>query len=136
MGDGIGVQVLDQQPGVDWVPDFVAEHGGGRPVVVDNYGPASTLVSALEQITVVHKASSHDVADAAAGFVDAVAIGRIGHTGDHRFQDAVTWLARRQRGDRWVFDRNRGDISTIVAASLAVWLLETSPAYMESPAIY
>lgn len=135
-GDGIGVQVLDQRPGVDWVPDFVAGYGGGRPVVVDNYGPASTLIPALEQITVVRKASSHDVADAAAGFVDAVTIARIGHTGDPRFQDAVTWLARRQRGDRWVFDRHRGDISTIVAASLAVWLLETSPAYMESPAIY
>ena len=54
--------------------------------------------------------SSHDVADAAAGLVDAVAARRIGHTGDPRFQDAVTWLARRQRGDRWVFDRTRGDV--------------------------
>jgi hypothetical protein len=134
VGGGVGVRVLEQRPGVDWVVGYVAEHAKGRPVVVDGYGPASTLIPALEQAVVVKTISSHDVADAAAGFVDAVVAARIGHTGDPRFQDAVTWLARRQRGDRWVFDRHRGDISTIVAASLAVWLLES--AQVESATIW
>ena len=125
-GDGIAVSVLEQRPGVDWVSGYVAEHAKGRPVVVDHLGPASTLVPALSQFVVVKEVSSHDVPDAAAMFIDAVAAQRVGHTGDPRFQDAITWLARRQRGDRWVFDRHRGDISTIVAASLAVWFLDTS----------
>ena len=132
-GDGIAVAVLEQRPGVDWVPEYVAQVVQGRPVVVDHYGPASTLIPALKQVAVVKEVSSHDVADAAAVFIDAVVARRIGHIGDPRFQDAVTWLARRQRGDRWVFDRHRGDISTIVAASLAVWLLDTS---METAAIF
>ena len=41
----------------------------------------------------MHQATSHDVADAAAGLVDAVAARRVGHTGDIRFQDAVAVLA-------------------------------------------
>ena len=98
-------------------------------------GPASSLATALEQAGVkVVAVSSADVADAAAGLVDAVAARRVGHIGDIRFQDAVSVLGRRQRGDRWVFDRHGGDVSALVAASLAVWLVEARPARI--PAIH
>ena len=131
MGVFVAVEVIAQRVGVDWVADYVTEmarHHSAR-VIVDNYGPASTFIPALEQARVkVHKATSHDVADAAGSFVDAVVARRIGHVGDIRFQEAITGLSRRQRGDRWVFDRQRGDITPIVAASLAVWLIDTHPA--------
>ena len=131
MGDYIAVEVVAQRPGVEWLTGYVTEmarHHGAR-VIVDNYGPASTVIAGLLQDRVkVHTASSHDVADAAAGLVDAVAARRIGHVGDVRFSEAVSYLSRRQRGDRWVFDRQRGDITPIVAASLAVWLIDTHPA--------
>ena len=134
-GDGIAVKVVEARAGVDWIPDYVA--GLGVPaVIVDRAGPASTLIPALEQIVLVHRATSNEVADAAAGLVDAIHTGRVGHTGDPRFQDAITMLGRRQRGDRWVFDRSRGDVGPIVGASLAVWLLDTQPAHLESAAIY
>ena len=131
MGQFVAVEVLEQRAGVDWMAGYVTEMARyhSARVIVDNYGPASTLIPTLEQArTKVHKASSHDVADAAAGLVDAVAARRVGHVGDIRLQDAVAGLSRRQRGDRWVFDRQRGDITPIVAASLAVWLIDTHPA--------
>jgi hypothetical protein len=133
--DVVAVQVLEQRPGLEWVVDYVAACGAAV-CVVDNYGPASTLIPALSLRVTVHKAASHDVADAAAGLVDAVTARRVGHSGDQRFQDAVTGLSRRQRGDRWVFDRSRGDISAIVAASLAVWFVDTQSASLEAPSIY
>ena len=87
MGDVVAVEVIDQKPGVDWVADHVialARFHGAR-VIVDTYGPASTVIPALEQARVkLHKASSHDVADAAAWLVDAVAARRVGHVGDIR----------------------------------------------------
>ena len=131
MGDLVAVEVLEQRRGVEWVHDYVTEMARwhNARVIIDNYGPASSLIPNLVQAKVkVHKASSHDVADAAAGLVDAVAARRVGHVGDIRFQEAIVGLGRRQRGDRWVFDRQRGDIAPIVAASLAVWLIDTHPA--------
>jgi hypothetical protein len=97
-------------------------------VVLDRYGPASPLAAALEQAGVkIVAVKTHDVADSAAALVDAVTARRVGHVGDIRFQDAIGVLGRRQRGDRWVFDRHGGDISAIVAASLAFWLVDTRP---------
>jgi hypothetical protein len=130
-GEHIGVELVDQRPGVDWVVERVADLAARTRcrVVLDRYGPASPLAAGLEQAGVkVVAVSSHDVADAAAGLVDAVTARRVGHVGDVRFQDAVSVLGRRQRGDRWVFDRHGGDVSAIVAASLAVWLVEARPA--------
>ena len=70
MGDYVAVEVIAQRPGVEWLTDYVAEMARyhGARVIVDNYGPASTVIAALLQDRVkVHAASSHDVADAAAG---------------------------------------------------------------------
>jgi hypothetical protein len=136
-GEHVGVELVDQRPGVDWVVERVTELTARTRcrVVIDRYGPASPLATALDLAGVkVLAVSSHDVADAAAGLVDAVAARRVGHVGDIRFQDAVSVLGRRQRGDRWVFDRHGGDVSAIVAASLAVWAVDTKPARI--PAIH
>ena len=137
VGEHTGIEIVDQRPGVDWLVERVAELTARTRcrVVLDRYGPASPIGAALEQAGVkVVAVSSHDVADAAAALVDAVVARRVGHVGDIRLQDAVSVLGRRQRGDRWVFDRHGGDISAIVAASLAVWLVDTKPARI--PAIH
>jgi hypothetical protein len=130
-GELVGVEIVDQRPGVDWVVDRVADLAGllRCRVVVDKFGPAAPFVPLLERAGVrVTALASGAVADAAALFVDEVVARRVGHVGDIRFQDAVAVLGRRQRGDRWVFDRHGGDVSPIVAASLAVWLVESQPA--------
>jgi hypothetical protein len=138
MDDRVAVEVLDQRPGTDWVVDYVtgvaAAHNAR--VVIDPYGPAAPLVPMLKRSGVrVAKIDSRDVPDAAGWFVDAVAAARVGHMGDDRFLNAVAVLARRKRGDRWVFDRDRaGDVTPIVAASLAVWLVDSKPAKV--PAVY
>ena len=130
VGEHIGIELVDQRPGVDWIVERVAELTARTRcrVVLDRYGPASPIGAVLEQAGVkIVPLASHDVADAAAALVDAVAARRVGHVGDIRLQDAVSVLGRRQRGDRWVFDRHGGDVSAIVAASLAFWLVDTKP---------
>ena len=137
VGEHVGVELVDQHPGVDWIVERVAELTARTRcrVVLDRYGPASPIGAVLEQAGVkIVPLASHDVADAAAALVDAVTARRVGHVGDIRFQDAISVLGRRQRGDRWVFDRHGGDISAIVAASLAFWLADTKPTRI--PAIH
>jgi hypothetical protein len=66
--------------------------------------------------------NSRQVTDSAAAFVDLIDQGAICHTGDPRWGFALEGLARRQRGDRWAFDRYEGHPSPIIAAALACWV--------------
>jgi hypothetical protein len=131
MGDQVAVELLEQRDGTDWVVEFVANIAAahGARVVIDPYGPAAPLVPMLKRAGArIAKIDTRDIPDAAGWFVDAVTAGRVGHMGDDRFLNAVAVLARRKRGDRWVFDRDRaGDVTPIVAASLAVWLVDSRP---------
>jgi hypothetical protein len=65
-----------------------------------------------------------DVLAAAAGFAELVAGRHVAHRRDPRLDSAVDAARRRHSGDRWAFDRSAGDLSPLVAASLAVWALE------------
>jgi hypothetical protein len=132
MGDRIAVELVDQRPGTDWVVEFVTGVAAAHSarVVIDPYGPAAPLAPMLKRAGArIAKIDSRDIPDAAGWFVDAVTARRVGHMGDDRFLNAVAVLARRKRGDRWVFDRDHaGDVTPIVAASLAVWLVDSKPA--------
>jgi hypothetical protein len=138
MGDRVAVELLEQRPGTDWVVDYVTNLavGHGARVAIDPYGPAAPLVPMLKRAGArIAKIGARDIPDGAGWFVDAVNAARIGHMGDDRFLNAVAVLARRKRGDRWVFDRDRaGDVTPIIAASLAVWLVDSRPAH--KPAIH
>lgn len=128
--DWVGVEVVDERDGVDWVTDRLVElvARSGARVVVDRFGPAAPLVPALRQADVdVVEVGTREVTDAAGSFVDMVIAGRVGHTGDPRLTDSLVGLARRQRGDRWGFDRHVGRPAPIIAASLAAWVVATEP---------
>ena len=130
-GDGqgvIAVEVVEKRERVDWVADYLAVLAVSHtaPVVVDADGPMSSIIPILERAGVtVHGVHTRAVVDAAAGFCDLVAAGRISHMSDPRLDDAVAGASRRAVGDRWAFSR-RGDadISPLVAGSLAVWGVE------------
>src|SRR4029077_17828351 len=49
--DLVGLEVVDQRPGVDWILEGVVDLVGRRErrVVVDRYGPAAPFVALLEQ---------------------------------------------------------------------------------------
>lgn len=129
-GEFVGVQVMRNDPDTDWVAGYVtqlAQNWRAR-VAIDRTGPVAQLIPQLELAKIkVVTLSGVQTADAAAGLVELVAAGGIGHTGDPVLADAVAVLARRARGDRWVFDRSRGYVAPIVATSLAAWVVSTRP---------
>lgn len=137
-GDYLPIEVIESREGLEWVlertADVAARHQS--PVVIDSAGPAASLIPALEarRVTVMPIAT-REVANAAAMFYDAVLAKRVCHLNDYRLNDAVTGASKRAMGQRWAFDR-RGhvDISPLVAASFAVWAIETGE--LQKPTIY
>jgi len=129
VGEYLALEVVDGREGLEWVLDRCSEvcERWGCPLVLDSGGPAASLIPALQarNLTVVPIAA-REVANAAAMFYDAVMSKRIAHQNDYRLNDAVTGASKRAVGERWAFDR-RGhiDISPLVAASFAVWAIET-----------
>jgi phage terminase large subunit-like protein len=127
-GDGrVGVEIIDQRPGSDWVPERVAELWGDWPIatiVVDKGGPAGTLLDPLTALNLtVTVPSSQEVAQAAEGFFDAIRDGVICHQRDSRLNWAVAGAKKRPIGEAWGWGRRAStvDISPLVAASLATW---------------
>jgi hypothetical protein len=127
----VAIEVVAAEPGIDWVVGFLADvtRRHRATVVVDAYGPMASLIPMLERARVaLRQAKVRDVVDAAAGFVDLVAAGRLAHARDARLDDAVVGVGRRKVGQRWTFsaDGDR-DITALQAAALAVWGVVASP---------
>jgi hypothetical protein len=137
-GEYLPIEIIESREGLEWVLDRTANVSARHmaPVVIDSAGPAASLIPALEarRVTVMPIAT-REVANAAAMFYDAVLAKRVCHLNDYRLNDAVTGASKRAIGQRWGFDR-RGhvDISPLVAASFAVWAIETGE--LSKPTIY
>jgi hypothetical protein len=121
--NAFGIELVEERFGTEWVvPRLKQLAGTSSPVVLDRFGPAAALQPALEKEEMeVVSLTSTDVTDAAGLFIDLIDARRIGHARDMRMADSVMGLARRQRGDRWCFDRYEGHPLPIIAASMAVW---------------
>ena len=123
------IECVEAKSGLEWVLPRTIEvaQRWSAPVAIDVAGPAANLIPSLEAsgVTIVPLAA-REVASAAATFYDACFAKRIAHMNDYKLNDAVAGASRRALGDRWTFDR-RGhwDISPLVAASLAVWVVES-----------
>lgn len=132
------IEIIQAQEGLEWCIRRVTEicQRWSAPVAIDIAGPAATMIPALEAAGVtVLPLAARDVADAAAMFYDATLQRRICHLNDHRMNDAVTGASKRAVGQRWAFDRRGNvDISPLVAASFAIWAIETNRA--ETPTIW
>lgn len=132
------IEIVEARQGLDWVLERTVEvaRRWNAPVAIDVGGPGANLIPSLEShgITIVPLAA-REVTLAAASFYDNCYAKRICHMNDYRLNDAITGASRRAVGDRWAFDR-RGhwDISPLVAASLAGWVVETGMA--NRPTIY
>jgi hypothetical protein len=128
-GDGLGhVEVVDHRPGTGWVVGRLVELAakwGPCAIVVDEVGPAGSLVAPLEAAGLeVVKPSTRARAAADSGFYDAVMDSRSLRYVPHPALDAaVAGAAKRPLGDSWAWAR-RGlsvDITPLVAVSLARW---------------
>jgi hypothetical protein len=121
-------EVVDHRPGTSWVvPRLVDLHGRWKPcaVVVDDTGPAGSLVAPLEAAGVeVVKPTTKARAAADSGFYDAVTDSRsLRYVPRPALDAAVAGAATRPLGDSWAWARKglSVDICPLVAVSLARW---------------
>jgi hypothetical protein len=121
-------ELADYQPGTSWIVPRLTEmhrkHGG--VVVVDAAGYEGSLISPLEAAGVpVTKPAARDVAAAFGQFCDAVTDSKsLRHLGQAPLDAAVAAAAVRDVGDAgrtWGRRVAAGDISPLVAVTLAVW---------------
>jgi len=124
--DGLpSVEIVQYDQGTGWVverlAELIAEHGG--VVVVDDHGPASSLIPELERREIpLLTLDMGQVAQAAAGIYDAVMGVTLRHRGEPVLTDAVAGAVKRKLGDRWTWGRGgSGDVSPLVASTLALW---------------
>jgi hypothetical protein len=138
-GDLVHVKPLQHGPGTDWVVARVVELQKRHQVhvVVDTRGPAAWLIPHLDRAGVkLRPADTNDVLDACAGIVDIVRDHRLRHANYPELNDAVAGAVKRTVGERWAWGRrvSTTDISTLEAATLAVWAAAnfTRPSVYES----
>ena len=97
----------------------------GIAVAVDAKGPAASLIPLLEERGVtVARAGLDDYVQACAELYDAVEAGAVAHGGYHDLDAAVAAAGWRKVGDRRVFSRKAGDITSLEAVTLARWAAE------------
>ena len=122
---GVGVEVADHHPGMDWVParvaDMVAAH---RPkaVLLDGRSAAAALVRPLSNLGVTVTEISTDVMTRSAGeFLADATAGLVHHRSRPVLDAAVASSARRRVGNAWTWERRDRVASPLVAATLARW---------------
>lgn len=121
------VEVVEHQSGVAWVADQLPDRiealakKWGTSVVVDPLTQANTLIPELTQRGIqLTTVASADVAEACGAFYTAVMeTGDLKHRGDPRLRSAVEIGVTRPLQGRWAWDDREGDITTLVAATLA-----------------
>ena len=123
-GDGLEhVEVVDHRPGIGWVVGRLVEpHERWQPcaVVVDDTGPAGSLIAPLEEarLEVVRPASrARGAADG--GFYDAVVERSLRYVPRPALDAAVAGAATRPLGDAWAWARKglSTDITPLVAVA-------------------
>lgn len=133
-GGGVGVEVVDQRPGVDWLIERIIElHANQSPrgFVVDPRsqagkmlldGDGNPIASLAEAGVTVTPCDTAPLIGATADFFQAITEGTIQHLSDPDLDAAVAGATKRDVGDAWLWDRKSGEtIWTLVAATLARW---------------
>jgi hypothetical protein len=142
--DGLGhAEVVDHRPGTGWVVGRLVELADRwQPcaIVVDDTGPAGSLVAPLEAAELeVVKPTTRARAAADSGFYDAVVNGALRYVPRPALDAAVAGAAKRPLGDSWAWAR-RGlsvDICPLVAVSLARWGHATrAHTHQREPSVY
>lgn len=133
--DGIAhVELYQQRDGTGWLAPWIEERAKNNKldaVVVDAKSPAAPLVDELARRKVrnVTVTDYNDMANACAGIYQAVMERTFRHTGQPQLDTALAVASKRSiAGDRWAWNRKTAasDITPLVAATLALWGVESS----------
>lgn len=123
VADGVlVVKVLRHGPGTSWVVAHMRTLARSGDVLIDEKGPAGSLVPALKAAGIgLHLVSPDEVCDAASLVLDRTEDGSLEHFAQPELDGAAEVAAWRTIADRRAFGRrvSGGDISALEAASLA-----------------
>jgi hypothetical protein len=123
----VHVELVDRRRGTSWVVDrlvVLRERHDGLGIVCDAAGPATSLLhELLARDLEVEATSAKDHANACGLLYDLVDDGRIRHLGQPELVSALRGATTRPLGDSWAWARRSSgtDITSLVAATLAVW---------------
>ena len=123
----IHFEAVEYRRGTGWFADRMQElmaKWNVHSVAYDPGSPAASLVRPLENVGIsLTKVGARDYAAACGHFHDAVNEGSVRHLGTDELSAAVKNAATRPLGDAWAWSRKNSsaDISSLVAATLAVW---------------
>ena len=129
----VHVELYEQRQGTGWLASWITERAQIAKldaVVIDGKSPAAPLVDELKRRKVrnVTVTDANDMATACGGFFQAVMERTMRHTGQPQVDAALAAATKRTLGDRWAWNRRSAvaDITPLVAATLAVWGVQTS----------
>jgi hypothetical protein len=119
------VEIMDHRRGTGWVVGRLVELFEHQPetVVCDGYGPAASLLQALDEAGVaVTTVTSSEHGRSCGRLVDMVAADELRHLGSDDLRAAVRGARTRPLGDAFAWSRKHSavDISPLVAATLAL----------------
>lgn len=120
-------ELVDYRPTIGWlVPRAVelSERWDSPTWVVDSSGPGASLIGDLTRAgLVVHPATPREMVEACGQLYVGVIEGTIAIRQHARLDEAAASAAKRSIGDSWAWTRKAaaGDISPLVAATLALW---------------
>ena len=114
VSDGTTVELADHRPGTSWVIPRCIELWdtyAPRSFMVDQAGPAATIVPDLEAAGIrVEVTSAGQYAAACGRFYDAVVNREMRHGGSDDLTTAVAGAATRKLGDRWAWSRSTSSV--------------------------
>ena len=120
------VEIVDHQPGVDWVIARAAQlEARWRPLpfVIDPGSPAGSLLIDLAAVGVATETiTAREYTQGCGQFFGAVRAGQLVHLGQPVLDAAIGAARKRVVADSWAWARKAGgDISPLVAVTLAGW---------------
>lgn len=123
-----GFEVVKHARGTGWVVDFLVAR---QPdiLVLDGGGPAASLIPELEQAGLeVTPISGKEYAQACGFLYDAIEDTAVLHGGGAELDTAVDVADTSPLGDafKWSRKDSTGDITSLVAGTLAIWGLQTA----------
>jgi len=118
------VEIIDSREGVGWVGQRCQQLSRRyrRPIVVDGYGPAATLLEPLEALGVqLHKYVLKDVVAAVSLFYDAIHAGTLKIRPNEGLDSAAAGVRKKIIGGAWLWARTDVDldITPLFAATIA-----------------
>lgn len=117
--------VVKHHRGVDWIVECAAElqREHEASFVVDVRSPAAALIDELDEAGVrIVRAGTEDYGNACGQFFDAVMARQVRYPSPQPELDSALMSAQAAPlGDRWKWARRKGDISPLVAVTLALW---------------